>query len=239
MIKPIPNVAFSLAILAGVPLNAAPDLAKIDRTIVKEPAYETQPRYCLLVFGPNAETRVWLVEDGETLYVDRNANGDLTEQGEALQPTKKQKLSGYRDAQYETVKIVPADGSSTHTEFKIGYYQSDGKPVHHFIKVKVNGKQQQFAGWRPIFSDAQQAAEIFHFGGEFAPRPLRKKQLSLTGDGQELHLSWFTQGLGKDARAMLGYEAVPVEITPFAEIEWPSDEPNETILMKVELVHRC
>ena len=239
MIKPIPYVTFLFAILVSLSLNAAPDLSKIDRTIVQEPVYKAPPGYCLLVFGPHAETRVWLIEDGETLYVDRNANGDLTEAGEALQPTKKQKLAGYRDAHYAPVEIVPADGSPKHAEFNVGYYQTDGKPVHHFIKVKVNGKQQQFAGWRPIFSGSREAARIFHFGGEFAPRPLRKKQLSLSGEEQELHLSWITQGLGENARAMLGHTAVPKEMTPVAEIQWPTDDSAETIRTQVELVHRC
>jgi hypothetical protein len=36
------------------------------------------------VFGPEATTRVWLVVDGDFLYVDRNANGDLTERGERV-----------------------------------------------------------------------------------------------------------------------------------------------------------
>ena len=34
------------------------DLTKIDRTIAKEPAYKSKPKYCLLVFGPEAKTRV-------------------------------------------------------------------------------------------------------------------------------------------------------------------------------------
>src|SRR5262249_19705371 len=37
-----------------------------------------------LVFGPEAADRVWLVVDGDTLYVDRNGNGDLTEPGEKI-----------------------------------------------------------------------------------------------------------------------------------------------------------
>ena len=35
--------------------GAGSDLAKVDRTIKKEPAYTGKPRYCLLVFGPEAE----------------------------------------------------------------------------------------------------------------------------------------------------------------------------------------
>jgi RNA polymerase sigma factor (sigma-70 family) len=64
----------------------APDLAKIVRRIRKEPKYQSKsPRYCLLVFGPKAKDRVWLVMDGNTLYVDRNGNGDLTEKDKCIQ----------------------------------------------------------------------------------------------------------------------------------------------------------
>src|SRR5262249_30054469 len=53
---------------------------QIDRTIAKEPAYRTSdPRYGLLVFGPDGKDRVWLVSDGDVLYVDRNGSGDLTD----------------------------------------------------------------------------------------------------------------------------------------------------------------
>jgi hypothetical protein len=81
------------ALLTALLVTAAPafavDLKKIDRTIAKEPAYATkQPKYCLLVFGPQAATRVWLVIDGDFLYIDRNGNGDLTEPGERLRFSK-------------------------------------------------------------------------------------------------------------------------------------------------------
>src|SRR4051794_18801088 len=77
----------SALLLASAPaVNAwGPDLTKIDRTIAKEPAYQSKaPRYGLLVFGPQAKSRAWVVLDGDFLYVDRNCNGDLTEEGERL-----------------------------------------------------------------------------------------------------------------------------------------------------------
>src|SRR5437870_3346732 len=65
----------------------ADDLKNIDRTIAKEPVYESKaPKYCLVLIGPEAKTRIWLVLDGDTLYVDRNGNGDLTEADEKIQP---------------------------------------------------------------------------------------------------------------------------------------------------------
>jgi len=59
--------------------NAPRDLSKIERRIGKEPAYQGKPGYLLLVFGPEAGHKVWLVLDGETLYVDRDSTGDLNQ----------------------------------------------------------------------------------------------------------------------------------------------------------------
>jgi len=82
------NSLFMCLAALFVPFStAAPaaDLAKIDCSIAKEPAYKSKaPKYCLLLFGPEARDRVWLVLDGDTLYVDRNGNGDLTEPGEKV-----------------------------------------------------------------------------------------------------------------------------------------------------------
>ncbi|HKA07585.1 MAG TPA: hypothetical protein VKD71_10030, partial [Gemmataceae bacterium] len=57
----------------------------VDRRIGKEPKYQSKtPRYCLPMFGPQRKHRVWLVLDGDTLYVDKNGNGDLTEKGKRI-----------------------------------------------------------------------------------------------------------------------------------------------------------
>jgi hypothetical protein len=86
----------------------------------KEPVYQTAPKYLLLAFGPNATARVWLVLDGDTLFVDRNGNGDLTEPGEKIAP----KLNKNRD---------PAEFGY---EFKVGDVKVDGK-VHKGLTVYV------------------------------------------------------------------------------------------------------
>ncbi len=75
-----------LGLLAFASLTGqASGLAEVERTIGKEPNYPDKPRYCLLVFGPVAQARVWLVRAGDRLYVDKNGNGDLTELGECVQ----------------------------------------------------------------------------------------------------------------------------------------------------------
>ena len=56
------------------------DLTQINRSIRREPEYTSEPHYALIVIGLEAEHRSWLVMDGnDTLYFDRNGNGDLTE----------------------------------------------------------------------------------------------------------------------------------------------------------------
>src|SRR4051794_34850153 len=81
MIAPL---LLSVSLFSGQ-ASSSVDLSQIDRSIGKEPVYATKtPKYCLFVFGPGGGTRVWVVLDGDTLYVDRNGNGDLTEPGEKV-----------------------------------------------------------------------------------------------------------------------------------------------------------
>jgi hypothetical protein len=104
------------------PMAAAdPDLTKIDRTIRKEPAYQSKaPKYCLLTFGPEANTRVWLVQDGDALYADLDGDGDLTGAGErvavpAFGPSDHPFYNGERAVKLGTVR----DGDRTHTELTL------------------------------------------------------------------------------------------------------------------------
>lgn len=78
-----------LVALVVASLSQGADLSKIERRIAKEPTYASKaPQYALLVLGLEAKDRVWLVKDGDALYVDRNGNGDLTDAGERLLPKK-------------------------------------------------------------------------------------------------------------------------------------------------------
>jgi len=104
--------ALTVAAAFSFPASAA-DLTRIDRTIVKEPAYTSSPKYCLLVFGADVKTRVWLVHDGDTLYVDRNGNGDLTETGEKV-TAKKNKYVAADEGVYDFEAGDIGDGRLVH-----------------------------------------------------------------------------------------------------------------------------
>src|SRR5437016_4869390 len=97
------------------------DLTKIDRSIAKEPVYQTKPKYCLLVFGPEAKFRAWLVQDGNTLYVDRNGNGDLTEEGKRVKLAQESPNEG--DMQLFQAGDLH-DGKLTHTGLSVTRYRT-------------------------------------------------------------------------------------------------------------------
>src|SRR5256885_1623280 len=114
------GVILLLLVLLAAPLTAV-DLTKIDRAIAKEPVYKSKsPRYCLLVFGPEAQTRIWLVLDGDALYVDRNGNGDLTEEAERVAP-KDERRRGEGEFTFEIGDL--RDGALLHKKVAVGVRQ--------------------------------------------------------------------------------------------------------------------
>jgi hypothetical protein len=174
-----------VALLLAGPALAA-DLTKIDRTIKKEPVYQSKsPKYGLLVFGPNAETRVWLVLDlgdprehapaKNILYVDRNGDGDLTGPGERITCTlQKQELwASFSPTpavtycpQFDVGDLVERDGKTRHTGLKVRVdsYVQRYRPVS--VEVKVAGRGEQFGGGLLLaFADRPQDAPVIHFGG--------------------------------------------------------------------------
>ena len=133
------------------------DLTKIDRSVAKEPNYSKAPRYCLLVFGMKAETRVWLVLDGDTLYVDRDGDGDLTEANEATK---------------NTGTAIPTFHIDTITSHSGAVYQNlwVSKSSSGFsLSVAVPEKGTQVVGpglaAKPKFGVTAKDAPIIHFDG--------------------------------------------------------------------------
>src|SRR5438094_548806 len=107
-------------VLICVGAASAADLARVDRTIMKEPAYQAKPKYCLLVFGPEAKHRVWLVLDGDTLYVDKNGNGDLTEEGERIKVPTFQPSTHPAHALQRSIEVGDITvGGLTHTDLAV------------------------------------------------------------------------------------------------------------------------
>jgi hypothetical protein len=69
-------LSLALSVLLTLPLLAQ------QTTLVKQPKYNGKTGYAMLKFGQKTPQDVWMILDGETLYLDLNGNGDLTEVGE-------------------------------------------------------------------------------------------------------------------------------------------------------------
>ncbi len=212
------------------------DLTKIDRTIAKEPAYKSKPAYCLLVFGPEAKTRVWLVRDGDVLYVDRNGNGDLTEDGERVVS------EGGPAPVFEAGDIAEADGRVKHTQLLLRFYDDDQRGIWTSLQMSIEGKGLQAAsmGEQSLrFAARPEDAPVVHFNG-----PLTVRLVTRTGAGAGEHFfaEIGTPGLGPGTYATIDPEhpgLIPKDVFPVAEMECPNRRPGgEPISAKIALNRR-
>ena len=238
------GVTVTLLFLGAAAVNAA-DLAKIDRTIAREPKYESKtPRYSLLVFGPEAKERVWLVLDGESLFVDRNANGDLTEDGERLGV----KTPNQDPAQFEPTELT-LNGKQHKFMFHLfGWFEyRKGKPGRLQPSVDVWwNDEQRFGAWgdeeSPLkFSDTPRTAPIVHIGGPLQMGFEVRHPLSKVGRGEfELNTAVGTKGLGRGTFAHLVYNVIPEDVFPEATPEFPNADPKgPPIKIEMPIKERC
>jgi hypothetical protein len=197
------------------------DLSRIDRTIAKEPRYQHRPKYCLLVLGPRATTRVWLVVDGNTLYIDRNGNGDLTEKGESVGWPGSNSLAAGR--------VTSPDGKSQHTISLRKF------PASMRLTVRYEGKQTWIIGDPDdgplVFADRPSEAPIVHVGGPLAVH------LSYYGTASAWALRVRVGTSGRSTNAIAGL--VLPNVTPVVEIAYPARQPGgKPIVQKVTNMDR-
>lgn len=255
-----------LTILLTPPAVAA-DLGKVERKILREPSYRSNPKYCLLVFGPKATTRVWLVLDGDTLYVDRNGNGDLTEEDEKV---ASERVTGREGSFYFKAGEL-RDGQLTHKNLYVSvskledpegsdpeignYLKEHPRACRYSIGVDVEmvgwrgaglgGRVSQWAHHRDIngflqFADRPQDAPVIHFGGPLRITLFGKHTLTI-GRETEVYLGVGTPGLGPGTTAYIAYEEViPESAFPMAKIAYPAAVSGEPPVIELyELKHRC
>jgi hypothetical protein len=206
---------------------AAADLSKIDRRIAREPAYQSgAPTYCLLVFGPEARFRAWLVLDGDTLYVDRNGNGDLTEEGERVAVAGR--TAG--TVQFNAGDLVEPGGGTRYRDLKVWRRQKRGG-FSVSLCLDPDGKHPEFAGGyshKPsegdlVFADSPGDAPVIHFGGRpglklYPPTEFRRDVET------RLVIGFGTPGLG---RGTLAVSELPTTAAPIVEVTFPPRRPGD------------
>jgi len=235
---------FALGFALSVADVFAADLTKVDRATVREPNYTSKPRYCLLVLGAEPKTAVWMVEDGETLYVDRNANGDLTDDGPPIRASKVRQLrlakaSNSWDFDYVLDKITPPVGSP-HTKFRMARWNYGDESDSYGISLELDGKIPMYAGWFGSFwGDAPEKAPIIHFGGALTPRTLREKVFVVDSGQRRLSIAFTNPGLGDGCQSRLSIHAIPKTVNPSVRIDWPVAQGAPALVTSHVLTERC
>jgi hypothetical protein len=250
--KPTWLPAAILALIFPAWTAHATDLTKIERTIRKEPAYQTKtPKYCLLVFGTEAKTRMWLVHDGKVLLVDKNGDGDLTGADKRVEVHPKH--NGFY-----TGPLSLADGKFQYSNLILRAKDQGRVVIQLNRKVDFAHRKQnrtsltQMAGIRDIesrswmnrdnieeyefrFADRPQDAPIVHFDGPLTLKPMYMKQVFGRGDKPvQFPVMVGTPGLGKGTFTQVLF----VEGDPdgAAEIVFPNRNPDaKPIVVKVVL----
>jgi hypothetical protein len=226
------------------------DLTKIDRRIAREPAYQSKsPRYCLLVFGPEARTRVWLVLDGEVLYIDRNGNGDLTEEGKQvkvkLRDANAEKGPAFNRAVTDLGPITDREGIPQATRLELDFHWNPVlKQEETSFLMKVDGQSRQFTTGQDLastqdpfqFGSTPQRAPIIHFNG---PLTLQLTNRVLGRTRGILHVTVGTPGQGPGTFAHLYHEAVQEGLAPQVEITYPSKTGGPPLQETMLLKGRC
>ena len=238
-----------LAAAGPGPARAA-DLTKVERTIRKEPAYATKdPRFCLLAFGPKADYRVWLVLDGDRLYVDRNGNGDLTEKGESATPES----TNTDPCSFQKVTLQRPDGKEEELSFALfGWFDyKAGKATDRFSpSVSVWWDGRWFGSWGDETGECEWGkkpadAPVLHVGGplQMGFEVPAASAVERKGDGEfEVRVGVGTRGLGKGSFVHLTYArgAIPADVYPTAELEFPPKEPGgKPVKVRAVLKKRC
>jgi hypothetical protein len=238
-----------LLLAFSAPISAV-DLSKIDRKIGKEPVYTSQPKYCLLVLGPEAKTRVWLVQDGDTLYVDRNGNGDLTEEGEKV-------IGKADDPGHITFSAGDIrEGTLLHRNLLVFVFErraeSDRRVKEYLAKnpgapgylfdidlempgwkgTEIGGRVKHFVGDSDLygflkFADTPSDAPVVHFRGPLQVT-LEKPQQMTVGRKMYLAVTIGTPGLGPGTTARVDGEGlVPEDAFPTVEVVFPPARAGE------------
>ncbi len=229
----------TLGVLPGLPVPAsavsATDLTAIPRTIAKEPTYQGTPRYCLLVFGKDAATRVWLVQDGNTVYIDRKGDGDLT--------APEDKVVTERGTCFTIGRIQERDGT-VHSNLLL--YAPSGVGTF-YLRLNVLGQRGQYVGngqmEEPTWGSKPANAPIIHFNGPLTlARYGRVYTLSRTTTGansrvSKLRLMLGTPGLGVGTFASYD-ETCSENLGPVrADIEYAPDGQGRSLKQSIDLEH--
>lgn len=153
-------VAFTAPLLAAD--RPEVDYDKTDRSIGKLPKYESaKPEYGLLLFGPQARLKAWLAVDGDAIYFDSNANGDITDDGERFE----------KEADCKDVEIKDPNGQTRYVITGLRVYREKDSPPNVIVDVDIHGPAEYQQYCDLTLAATPDEAGIAHFHGPLTAGP--------------------------------------------------------------------
>jgi hypothetical protein len=216
------------------------DFSAIDRTIAKTPKLTANARYGLFLFGANGEKRVFAILDTSTpepshsydlLYLDRNANGDLTEPGEAIRS---------KDGAFKVGDFTDPGTGAVHKDFTITWTEDSVR-----FRMQWRGQKVTFGGYGPTretyakFATTAAKAPVFVPGWD---RPLEFEHW-MSGTlkrGESTDFKVFVGNRGDRAGAFSAVDDkfLPAGVVPEATLIW-SDAAGREQRTRFTLTERC
>jgi hypothetical protein len=195
-------------LICALPAGAA-DLTKIERVVGKEPKYQGKPKYCLLVFGPEAKFRAWVVLDGKVLYVDRDGSGDLTQPGK--------RVATYYQKDAQRFGFQPGELTDGKSKYNLGQLRVLGESCDMSVYFDKHCLRAGMDGPGPLkFAERAQDAPIIHFGGPLTLQRFEPQEDSVScdikpgplfrGRPNQVGFSLGTPGLGSGSFAKLALQ---------------------------------
>ena len=242
--------ALSLILVAHLAAQKAPadapaakpiDFAALDRTVKKAPPLSAEARYGLFLFGRNAEKRVFAILDRskdagdkryDVLFFDRDADGDLTEDGERFVANTKGvfTIGDFTD---------PGTGSK-HTEFTLTWTEASVR-----FRMLWRGDKVTFGGYGP------ERATYAQFAPTPAAAPVYVPGFDRPFEFEHWMSGTLTRGASTDFKVFVGNrgdrpgtfsavddEFLPAGDSPTATLLW-TDAHGKAQRTPFELAQRC
>tara|TARA_R110002096_G_scaffold52659_3_gene137556 strand:+ start:1141 stop:2022 length:882 start_codon:yes stop_codon:yes gene_type:complete len=204
------------------------DYTKVDRTIKKLPPFVAEPLHALFVFGEKGQVRMWAVLDKstaelpyyDTLYFDKNANGDLTDPGERITTKFDEKRARAGVAISLKINKLPIPGTDlVHEGFLISTVRKTGRTGIWF-RMKWDGHTEMSGGYGLRGSNVTNWTKSKDSAPILRPTPLAPMSFATWGDdklvlkiGGSTHVNVIagSRGSGPDTLAVVDENFLDLE----------------------------
>jgi hypothetical protein len=205
-----------------------------------QPEYQSTPRYCLIAIGPNREKTMWTVIDGLRLFIDLNANGDLTDDGEPIAGEVEMSFQG---TTYVNFFIGALDyGSIVHTDTNLRAAITD-EDVRASINLFLDGFTGSANNSHLLtleMNPEPAKASLVHFGGPISMGLYEEPQSVVAGDEIKFYGLVGTPGIGPGTLTALAHADIPADIHPKVVFLFPNKDAGQPdIEVTAYLKERC